>query len=104
MGDDGLLAALRQHWAASDANDFDDEHRIYRDDAMPECSVVRGGARLIGDTPVSRRLGRFGAPRRSHSSRRPPNAAAAPLVFRRHPCRSPLPLNRLILRHSVLTI
>jgi hypothetical protein len=46
MGDDGLLAALRQHWAASDANDFDDEHRIYRDDAILE--YPQSGERLRG--------------------------------------------------------
>ena len=46
MGDDGLLAALRQHWAASDANEFDDEHRIYRDDAILE--YPQSGERLRG--------------------------------------------------------
>ena len=46
MGDDGLLAALRQHWAASDANDFDEEHRIYRDDAILE--YPQSGERLRG--------------------------------------------------------
>ena len=28
-----IRAALDQHWAASDANDFETEHRIYLDDA-----------------------------------------------------------------------
>jgi|SRR5215813_7700393 len=31
-----ILAALDQHWAASDANDFETEHRIYLDDAVLE--------------------------------------------------------------------
>jgi hypothetical protein len=31
--DDEFLVALRQHWPDSDANEFDAEHRIYRDDA-----------------------------------------------------------------------
>jgi SnoaL-like domain len=32
--DQQIRAALDQHWAASDANDFETEHRIYRDDAI----------------------------------------------------------------------
>jgi ketosteroid isomerase-like protein len=36
MSDDGVRDALRRHWAASDANDFDAEHDIYRDDAVLE--------------------------------------------------------------------
>ena len=31
---DDIRAALRRHWAASDANDFATEHEIYRDDAV----------------------------------------------------------------------
>jgi ketosteroid isomerase-like protein len=31
-----IRAALDQHWAASDANDFEAEHRIYLDDAVLE--------------------------------------------------------------------
>jgi ketosteroid isomerase-like protein len=30
-----IRAALLQHWAASDANDFLTEHQIYCDDAVP---------------------------------------------------------------------
>jgi hypothetical protein len=33
-GDQGIRAALDQHWAASDANDFVTEHLIYREDAV----------------------------------------------------------------------
>ena len=29
-----IRAALDQHWAASDANDFETEHRIYHEDAV----------------------------------------------------------------------
>ena len=36
MRDQEIRAALNQHWAASDANDFETEHRIYRDDAVLE--------------------------------------------------------------------
>jgi ketosteroid isomerase-like protein len=32
--DQEIRAALDQHWAASDANDFETEHRIYREDAV----------------------------------------------------------------------
>jgi ketosteroid isomerase-like protein len=32
--DRGIRAALDQHWAASDANDFETEHRIYQEDAV----------------------------------------------------------------------
>ena len=31
-----IRAALEQHWAGSDANDFETEHRIYREDAILE--------------------------------------------------------------------
>jgi SnoaL-like domain len=31
-----IRAALDRHWAASDANDFDVEHQIYREDAVLE--------------------------------------------------------------------
>ena len=36
MNDDDVRAALMQHWAASDTNDFELEHQIYRDDAVLE--------------------------------------------------------------------
>ncbi|MGC2656043.1 MAG: hypothetical protein WA317_21165 [Mycobacterium sp.] len=36
MRDDDIRVALQNHWAASDANDFAAEHRIYRDDALLE--------------------------------------------------------------------
>ncbi|MFZ0143744.1 MAG: nuclear transport factor 2 family protein, partial [Candidatus Sulfotelmatobacter sp.] len=32
--DQEIRAALDQHWAASDANDFVTEHLIYREDAV----------------------------------------------------------------------
>jgi ketosteroid isomerase-like protein len=34
--DQAIRAALDQHWAASNANDFETEHRIYLDDAVLE--------------------------------------------------------------------
>ena len=36
MQDREIRAALDRHWAASDASDFEAEHRIYRDDAVLE--------------------------------------------------------------------
>jgi SnoaL-like domain len=36
MGDHDIRAALDRHWAASDANDFEVEHQIYREDAVLE--------------------------------------------------------------------
>ena len=36
LRDHQIRAALNQHWAASDANDFEAEHRIYREDAVLE--------------------------------------------------------------------
>ena len=36
MKDPEIRAALDQHWAASDANDFETEHRIYHEDAVLE--------------------------------------------------------------------
>src|SRR5580700_3065571 len=34
--DQEIRAALDQHWAASNANDFETEHHIYREDAVLE--------------------------------------------------------------------
>src|SRR6202046_2277231 len=36
MEDGEIRAALDRHWAASDANDFEAEHQIYREDAVLE--------------------------------------------------------------------
>jgi hypothetical protein len=38
--------ALDRHWAASDANDFEAEHQIYRDDAVLE--YPQSGERIRG--------------------------------------------------------
>ena len=46
MADDDVQRALEMHWAASDANDFDTEHRIYRNDAMLE--YPQSGERIRG--------------------------------------------------------
>ena len=46
MRDEQIRAALDQHWAASDANDFETEHRIYHDDAVLE--YPQSGERIHG--------------------------------------------------------
>ena len=46
MRDDDVRAALLRHWAASDANDFATEHRIYDDQAVLE--YPQSGERIRG--------------------------------------------------------
>ena len=46
MNDDDIRAALLRHWAASDSNDFDTEHQIYRADAVLE--YPQSGERIRG--------------------------------------------------------
>jgi hypothetical protein len=46
MSDQDIRAALDHHWAASDANDFEAEHRIYREDAVLE--YPQSGERIRG--------------------------------------------------------
>jgi hypothetical protein len=41
-----IRAALERHWAASDANDFETEHQIYREDAVLE--YPQSGERISG--------------------------------------------------------
>jgi ketosteroid isomerase-like protein len=46
MDDRARLAALQRHWDASDANDFETEHDIYRDDATLD--YPQSGERIRG--------------------------------------------------------
>ncbi len=46
MEDQDIRAALDQHWAASDANDFEAEHQIYREDAVLD--YPQSGERIRG--------------------------------------------------------
>ena len=46
MSDQEIRAALDRHWAASDANDFEAEHSIYREDAVLE--YPQSGERIRG--------------------------------------------------------
>jgi len=52
LQDQQIRAALDQHWAASDANDSETEHRIYLDDAVLEYpqsgELTRGRANIQG--------------------------------------------------------
>jgi hypothetical protein len=48
--DQAIRSALDQHWAASDANDFETEHLIYREDAVleyPQSGELTRGRRNI---------------------------------------------------------
>ena len=46
MEEHDIGAALDRHWAASDANDFEAEHQIYREDAVLE--YPQSGERIRG--------------------------------------------------------
>jgi len=46
MQDQDTRAALDRHWAASDANDFETEHDIYREDAVLD--YPQSGERIRG--------------------------------------------------------
>jgi hypothetical protein len=46
MDENGIREALDRHWAASDVNDFEVEHDIYRDDAVLE--YPQSGERIRG--------------------------------------------------------
>ena len=46
MEDREIRAALDRHWAASDANNFEGEHQIYREDAVLE--YPQSGERIRG--------------------------------------------------------
>src|SRR3954470_1143712 len=50
MGDREIRAALDRHWAASDGNDFETEHLIYRDDAVLE--YPQSGERIRGQQQI----------------------------------------------------
>ena len=53
--DQEIRAALDQHWAASDANDFETEHRIYREDAVLE--YPQSGERTRGRANIQNQRG-----------------------------------------------
>jgi hypothetical protein len=46
MDNHAMRAVLDRHWAASDANDFNVEHEIYREDAVLD--YPQSGERILG--------------------------------------------------------
>jgi SnoaL-like domain len=50
--DQAIRAALDQHWAASDANDFETEHRIYHEDAVLD--YPQSGERTRGRSNIQK--------------------------------------------------
>jgi len=50
MEEQEIRAELERHWAASDANDFEMEHRIYREDAVLE--YPQSGERIRGRSSI----------------------------------------------------
>jgi ketosteroid isomerase-like protein len=50
--DQEIRAALDQHWAASDANDFETEHRIYHEDAVLD--YPQSGERTRGRSNIQK--------------------------------------------------
>ena len=56
MDDRTIRSALERHWAASDANDFDAEHEIYREDAVlsyPQSGELIRGRRNIEQSRIA---------------------------------------------------
>jgi len=50
MDDEEIRATLDRHWAASDANDLEAEHEIYRDDAVLD--YPQSGERIRGRNDI----------------------------------------------------
>ena len=67
MEDHDIRAALDRHWAASDANDFEAEHQIYREDAVLE--YPQSGERIRGRRKIYSVISRRAAePETLHSA------------------------------------
>ena len=64
MTDQEIRAALDRHWAASDANDFETEHSIYREDAVLE--YPQSGERIRGRRNIQ--ASRFAQPNKKRFS------------------------------------
>jgi len=90
--DQEIRAALDQHWAASDTNDFETEHRIYQEDAVLWIDVL-AGVWTMGRRGVGRRLSEVALPRsaaagaglqyfRQFKHSRPPNSESNALITR----------------------
>ena len=63
MADQDIRAALDRHWAASDANDFETEHDIYREDAVLEypqsAERIRGRRNILSSRAAQPNRKRF---------------------------------------------
>ena len=66
MEDREIRAALDLHWAASDANDFEVEHQIYREDAVLE--YPQSGERIRGRRHIQ--ASRFAQPNKKRFAMR----------------------------------
>ena len=62
MQDREIRAALDHHWVASDENDFEGEHQIYREDAVLE--YPQSGERIRGRRKIQ--SSRAAQPNRKH--------------------------------------
>src|ERR1700754_2456469 len=62
MDDRTVRLALQRHWEASDASDFDVEHRIYREDAVLD--YPQSGERIRGRANIQ--ASRAAQPNRKH--------------------------------------
>lgn len=62
MDESEFRDALNRHWAASDGNDFDAEHDIYREDAVLE--YPQSGERIRGRRNIQ--ASRMAQPNRKH--------------------------------------
>jgi hypothetical protein len=54
--DQGIRAALNQHWAASNSGDFATEHNIYHEDAFLDYSQSRERMRGLDNMQLTRTL------------------------------------------------
>ena len=66
MEDREIREALDRHWAASDANDFEEEHQIYREDAVLE--YPQSGERIRGRRKIRIVSRRAAEPETLHSA------------------------------------
>src|SRR5690348_6596679 len=67
MDDNYIKAALDRHWVTSDANDFEAEHEIYREDAVLEYPQsrerIRGRGNILSSRAAQPNLKRFAVQR-----------------------------------------
>ena len=83
MEDREIRASLDRHWAASDANDFEEEHQIYREDAVLEypqsAERIRGRRKIQASRAVQPNRAR-NARLKCEASTNPQEKARSPMV------------------------